>query len=375
MKILYGGSLHAGEWEEFRPHALKELRTEGKITNLYPKNNNGDWIWTRVLVELGHEVIQFNYRSSFLIDPETMVRWKNLNESYSALLRALPRLADIEQKKMNRELLSLADREKPDIFFTFLGERIYPETIAALRAKNITTVLWHERNFVYEKNPNVCESLRYYDFVFTHDPGFIPMLRDLGVQTPHYLPLACYPPIHRKISLEESDYRKYKSQVSFYGTLFSGRVSFLHQILDTGVNFWTYSWNKAMARLYPALAPRYRGRARGEAMVMLLNASDIMLNPHHRTNAVTGTNARAFEAAACQTFQLAEYKPEIGNIFKIGQEIEVYYDLDDLKKKAAYYLRHPDEREEIARNAQKRAYSDHTYHHRFRRMFEVLQTG
>jgi len=82
---------------------------------------------------------------------------------------------------------------------------------------------------------------------------------------------------------------------------------------------------------------------------------------------------RTFEAAGCQAFQLVEYKKEIGKMFKIGKEIEVFYNIADLKKKIKYYLQHPDERDEMAYKAQKKVYAEHTYHHRFEEMFRILK--
>ncbi len=96
MKILYVGGLHGGEWETYRNQALGDLRNGGRITNLFPKNHNGDWAWSEALSQMGHEVIQFNYRFSSLIDHETLVKWKGLKESYDVLYR-WPLFSKIDQ--------------------------------------------------------------------------------------------------------------------------------------------------------------------------------------------------------------------------------------------------------------------------------------
>ncbi len=374
MKILCAGGLHLGEWETYRKQALDELNATGKIKQMFPKNHNGDWMCSQVLSDMGHEVIQFNYRFGSLTPFETLVKEDKLWEVYESF-SSESALAKQDQAKMNQILLDIAETEKPDIFLTFLGDRIYPETIAKLQASNITTVFWHERNFIHDKNPNARESLCYYDFVFTYDPGFISILGDIGVPEVHYLPFGCYPPLHRKLAKSDFDFDYYKSDVTFCGTLMPGRVEFLHDIIDTGVKFWTHSWNEELQKRFPDLVPRYQGEARGILMVRLFNASKIILNEHHITSAITGTNMRTFEAGGCQTFQLSDYKPEIERMFKIGEEIVIYHDLADLKKKIAYYLEHPDEREEIARNLQKKVYAEHTYQHRFEEMFEIIKAA
>ena len=371
MKILYAGGLHFGEWKTYRTQALNELHTTGEITQLFPKYHNGDWMWTQTLSEMGHDVIQFNYRFNFVIPLEAAVKEDRLWDIYASFSSDTVQARE-EQNAMNTALLEMARREKPDFFLTFLGERIYPETIAKLQAFNITTVFWHERNFVHKKTPNVRESLPYYDFVFTYDPGLISVLKDVGVPDAHYLPFGCYPPLHRKMSPDEFEYEAYQTDVAFCGTLMPGRVELLRDIVDTGVEFWTHSWNDGLKRQFPELAPRYRGEARGMSMVQLLNASKIVLNPHHITNSITGTNMRTFEAGGCQTFLLSDYKPELERMFRIGAEIEVYHSLNELKEKIAYYLEHPDEREAMAHTLQQKMYAEHTYHHRFQEMLDVI---
>jgi len=112
MRILYAGGLHGGEWTTFRAQALKDLQTNGRITNLFPKNHNGDWMWSQVLSQMGHQVLQFNYRLSYLIDNITLVKWRGLKPSYDEVLRRWPWLSRLDQKRMNRELLSFAKRKK-----------------------------------------------------------------------------------------------------------------------------------------------------------------------------------------------------------------------------------------------------------------------
>jgi spore maturation protein CgeB len=193
-----------------------------------------------------------------------------------------------------------------------------------------------------------------------------------GARRVHYLPLGCYPPTHRKIQLSEDETAKYSASVSFVGQLFDDRPEFLSQLVDEKVNFWTHWWTNGLQEKYPHLKAFYRGEARGLGMIKVLNGADIVLNVHRGTNSYEGTNMRTFEAAGCAAFQLTEYKKEIGRMFKIGEEIEVYYDLNDLKKKIEYYLQRPEERAEMALQAQKRVYAEHTYHDRFREMLSII---
>lgn len=374
MRIFNVNCLHSGDWVAAGPQFREELRREGRIVSQFPVHHNGAWMWTQSLRELGHEVIEFDYRTNFLVKKEWQARYPSLQRGYTDLLKKFPRLAALDTRLINRKLIERAKEIKPDIFITYPGERIYPETIKTLSQQlNVRTVLWLGRDVVYERTPNVVESFPFYDFVFTIDPPAVKKYLAHGARRVYYMPLGCYPPTHRKITLTEADRAKYSAPVSFVGQLFDDRPEFLCQLVDEKVNFWTHWWTNGMQEKYPQLKPFYRGEARGMGMIKVLNGADIVLNVHRATNSYEGTNMRTFEAAGCAAFQLTEYKKEIGRMFKIGEEIEVYYDLNDLKKKIEYYLKRPDERAEMALRAQKRVYAEHTYHNRFQEMLSIIK--
>lgn len=373
MRIFNVNCLHSGDWIFAAPQFRDELKREGRIVNQFPAHHNGAWMWTQTLRELGHDVVEFDYRTSPLLKKEWQAKSPLLYRSYTGLCKRSRRLAALETRLMNARLLEKAGEIKPDIFITYPGERIYPETIREMSERlNIRTVLWLGRDVVFERTPNAVESFPYYDFVFTIDPPAVKKYKEHGAGRVYYLPLGCYPPTHKKIELTEEDKKRFAAPVSFVGQLFDDRPEFLCQLESEKVNFWTHWWSNGLKQKYPQLSPFYRGEARGMSMIKVLNGADIVLNVHRATNSYEGTNMRTFEAAGCAAFQLTEYKKEIGRMFKIGEEIEVYYDIDDLKRKIEYYLKRPDERADMALKAQQKAYAEHTYHHRFEEMLSII---
>lgn len=376
MRIFNVNCLHSGDWVAAGPQFRDDLKRKGKIVNQFPAHHNGAWMWTQSLRELGHEVIEFDYRTNSIVSKELQAKHPRLQENYSALLKKFPKLAALDTRLINQRLIETAKKIKPDIFITYPGERIYPETIKTLSQRlNIRTVLWLGRDVVYERTPNVVESFPYYDFVFTIDPPAVKKYSEHGARRVHYLPLGCYPPTHRKVELTAADREQYSAPVSFVGQLFDDRPEFLCELADQNVNFWTHWWGNGLKEKYPQLTRFYRGEARGMGMIKVLNGADIVLNVHRATNSYEGTNMRTFEAAGCAAFQLTEYKKELERMFKIGEEIEVYYDMDDLKKKIQYYLARPDERAEMALRAQKKVYAEHTYHQRFEEMLSIINSS
>lgn len=374
MIILNANCLHSGDWVFAAPQFRAELKREGRIVNQFPAHHNGAWMWTQALRELGHEVVEFDYRTNSIIKKEWQVRSSLLYKSYLALCRKSRRLLALEARLMNQRLLETVRAIKPNVFITYPGERIFPETIRQLSQRlNVRTVLWLGRDVVHERTPNVVESFPFYDFVFTTDPPAVNKYKQHGARRVCYLPLGCYPPTHRSIELTAEDKKKYSASVSFVGQLFDDRPQFLCNLIGEKVNFWTHWWEvNGMNQKYPQLSPFYRGEARGMAMIKVLNGAEIVLNVHRATNSYEGTNMRTFEAAGCAAFQLTQYKKEIGRMFKIGDEIEVYYDMKDLKRKIEYYLKNPEVRTEMARRAQSRAYKEHTYHKRFEEMLSIV---
>lgn len=82
--------------------------------------------------------------------------------------------------------------------------------------------------------------------------------------------------------------------------------------------------------------------------------------------------SRHFEPSACGTFQLTEDADDLREYFKLGEEIVVYKDNEDLVEKIKYYLAHDKEREEIARRGYERTIREHSTQKRFEEIFRMM---
>lgn len=88
-----------------------------------------------------------------------------------------------------------------------------------------------------------------------------------------------------------------------------------------------------------------------------------------------GFTQRAFDAPASGSFLLTSDKPVIGETFVTTgnlQEVAVFDSLKSLREHAAYYLRHEDERRDIARRGSRKVIDNHTYDHRIAEIFRVI---
>ena len=111
----------------------------------------------------------------------------------------------------------------------------------------------------------------------------------------------------------------------------------------------------------------------GRAKLAIYSGSTLSLNHHHPMNDIVGVNTRAFELAAAGACQVVDQKEELAALFKPGEEVVAYRDLDEMKKHLTHYLTHPDEARAIGESALKRALKEHTLRHRIEEMVAVVE--
>ncbi len=87
----------------------------------------------------------------------------------------------------------------------------------------------------------------------------------------------------------------------------------------------------------------------------------------------SGIPQRVLDIMGCGGFTLTNYQEEIGELFHIGQDIEVYHDLGELIEKASYYLSHEEARARIAINGYMTIRDHHTYDRRIRQMLDIIE--
>ena len=88
----------------------------------------------------------------------------------------------------------------------------------------------------------------------------------------------------------------------------------------------------------------------------------------------SGIPQRVWDIMAVGGFCLTNYQPEIEDFFEIGKDLEVYYDLDDLEKKVAYYLKHEKQRIRIAINGYQKVRKYHTLTNRIEEILKYIFT-
>jgi len=301
------------------------------------------------LVALGHEVRTFAYRRDNPL-------YKNVGTKEAYQLWILRRL--------ERACLDW----RPEVVLVIKGGPITPGVIRRIKARLNTVVV----NFFPDNPlwmiPFVC--IEAYDVFFTKERYALRSLQQVGITNLHYLPMYCVPAMHHPVTLTPEEQDRYVSPISFVGSHYPYRERFLRELAGYPVRLWGTGWRDAAdAGVRRMVAgPAVWGRAK----LAVYSGSTLSLNHHHPMNDIVGVNTRTFELAASGACQVVDWKDELSPLFKPGEEVVAYRDLDELRRQLDFYLAHPDEARAIGQNALKRALGEHTLRHRIEEMLAVL---
>ncbi len=321
----------------------------------------------RALKKLGHKVQYIDnspFKEAFLFIYDAHLDQnikKNLHEDFIKLT--------------SKSVLAHIEKFKPDLVIALAQAPINNELLSELKKINLKTAFWFVEN--YRHLTYWQDAFRYYDYVFVIQKGeFIDSARRVYKKCFHYLPLAALPEFHRPVELTAEEREEFGSDVSFVGAGYKNRREFLTGLLDYDFKIWGNEWD--MMSPLKRVIQREGARVEPEEIVKIFNATKININLH--SSAVHSgldpfgdfVNPRTFEIPACSGFQLVDMRSPIKEFFEIGKEIETYESIDELRKKISYYLKHPDERCEIAESGYNRVLKNHTYELRMKEMIEVI---
>ena len=306
------------------------------------------------LVKLGHEVKFYGYKEKLgrLANPIRMVLTR------SKPVRDLANLFWLN--KINDEIKRIAEAFHPDLVLSIKGEVVKPKTIEWIKDElGAKTALW------YPDDPRFFNSLvRYiaphYDHIFTASEKAIGMYKEIGCEKVHFLPFACEPTVHKKSDLHDEKGISNNLDVIFVGTYTQRRSKLIKTLERAGVNVEVYGpyW-----RLFKRGNNVHDG-VYGPEMVSIFNTAKIVLNVHVDDDLPYKVNMRTFEATGCRSFLLTDYVYGMEKLFRIGEELVIYTDENELVKLAKHYLKAEYGREAIGKRSQERAYKEHTYEHR-----------
>lgn len=107
-------------------------------------------------------------------------------------------------------------------------------------------------------------------------------------------------------------------------------------------------------------------------MPKVFHASKINLN-FTIPNIKSGIPLRIWDVLGSGGFLMTNYQAEIPYYFKEGEDLVCFDGIEDMRKKAAYYLEHEEERRQIARNGYEKVKQHHGYVERLSTMLDIVE--
>ncbi|MBX9867485.1 MAG: glycosyltransferase [Burkholderiales bacterium] len=208
-----------------------------------------------------------------------------------------------------------------------------------------------------------------YDGLFFKDPYIVRALMDVSLSPVYYMP-ECFNPKRHKLETTTVE-TKYLCDITTAGNSHSWRVAFYRHLSNYDVKVWG-----PRAPLWMPLATTKQmfqnEMVLNESKAQAFLGAKIVLNNLHYGE-IWGLNVRTFEAAGIGAFQMVDWRPGLDQLFKDGEEIISFKNLDEMRIKIDYWLKHPNERQNIANAGKARAYREHTYELRLRLIIATLE--
>jgi spore maturation protein CgeB len=318
------------------------------------------------LADMGHVVARFEPGISYGRPGTPWAhRWRQVKSLFYEAYSRLPQY----QQYQTKSLLATAQDCRPDLILS-CHDFLTPAQVALLKqATSAKIAMWFPDAIVNFHRAMFL--VGPYDAIFFKDPYIVKVLRDeVGKHTAHYLPECCNPKYHYPVPLTPQDEATYGCDITTAGNMHSVRAALFEQLSEFDCKVWGLPpplWLNS-ATINQMVQNKF---VVNEEKSKAFRAAKIVVNSTH-PGEIDGTNLRTFEVAGAGGFQLANFRPALADLFVLGQEIETFRSVAELKEKVRYFLARPEQRRKIADAGAKRAQREHTYELRLGRLISVV---
>ncbi|HEY1742438.1 MAG TPA: glycosyltransferase [Granulicella sp.] len=318
------------------------------VAGLSPNDSSQYRLWA--LERLGHNVVPLN---AYPYVPQNAILQKIVFRVQSG-----PWVT-----RLNRDILAMAEREKPDVFWADKLLSLRPETLDKLRQMGVASVSYMIDNaFGPRRDPGwrlYMKDIPHFDLhAVQRDKNFTDY-KACGARDVIKIQTAYEPTIHFPPPIGWSDNDRDRG-VSFIGTSYDDRPAFLTRlwkdfgfpVVISGDRMWKERLDPEAASALYTNSELYRADYREGIWRSKINLS--FLTHSNQDEFVH----KSFEIAACQGFLLAERSAGHLARFREDEEAVFFSDLEECAMKIRRYL--PDEaaRERIAAAGRARAERD-----------------
>lgn len=234
----------------------------------------------------------------------------------------------------------------------------------------------YDRDFAYV---HAFDQVLYHSPAYSRDLDMAEKLRYLGVENcdfwPHALFDAMFDPKKTETDLMSANR---DIDVIFIGALFPGKMPLIAQVKKAfGKRCRIHGLTNLKRNVYFNLKfgfPGWVRPARFADYVPLYQRSRIGINIHNRGDYTVGSY-RMFDLPGNGVMQISDGGDFLSSFFRVDEEIVGYRDADDLIDKIHYYLKHEDERRQIALNGYRRVMKDHRIRQRLQHAAGLIRQG
>lgn len=302
-----------------------------------------------------------------------------LDEGMTATLQGMvSRLSIVHPKD---PIAAIAARDRPDLVIVLDGMEMPLEQVNELRANGIVTAIWLTDDPYY--TDITTHVVRHYDYVFTLERNSADYYSSIGCVNVNYLPFGMFPGHY----MPRSHSKGKLHEVCFIGSAYWNRVHFFTPILSA-----LMAYDTRISGIWWERVPGYEQYAHKISMGSWMNPEETadMYNQHkivinmHRAHddltvnsntvqiAAASPNPRTFEIMGCAALQLTDVRSDLASFYTPGVEIETYHSPEEMMQKIDYYLKHEEERREIALRGLARTLREHTYAHRLNQLLATV---
>ena len=265
---------------------------------------------------------------------------------------------EIDWGKVNQQLLSLINKQEFDAFWIDKGTHLSESVFQAFRRKlpEATIIGYSPDDMMVpaNKSKRFVASLPFYDVFFTTKSFHLTELTELGCRNVQFIDNAYHEDLHHPVKVSKEDRRRFGHEVIFIGSFEDERADFIRYLAENGISVrvWGDSLWKTFKNPPPLMKLEYRPIFADDYTTAVC-ASDICLCFLRKLNRDLQTT-RSVEIPACGTLMVAERTHEHLSLFADNEEAVFFDTKEELLKKVEFYLRHPKDREIVAKAGRRR---------------------
>ncbi|MDA8235170.1 MAG: glycosyltransferase [Clostridia bacterium] len=291
-------------------------------------------------------------------------------------------LTEIREDSLTRALKDF----RPDLVFTVGWGRLHgKDNLKTLRKVLKAHGAFHAYWTVEDIDNIETWSIPYVkrtepDLVFTINGSCLHRYQEMGIPAA-FLDFGCNPVIHHN----KEPQKEYSADIAMVAHTWEFWINYravsmnmlLRPLLNKGYDLavWGKGWRQVPEEVDFRVPEKFlRGSMAWEETAKVFSSAKIVLAPQNEYRFTTQVAMRTFEIMGSQGFMISPRTTALEKMFTNGKHLMLVDTPEQTLEVVKYYLKHPEEREAIAKEGQAEVYRNHTYIHRAKQVVEVVKS-